>query len=321
MNPTEKKCLLIIPKHFYSFQKHFYNHLSELGFTVTISNDEYPDNTIGKILGKLRLPLRRFWTRRYINNKFIINSEYQLVLIFKGRGVDRKLIEMLRKVSPQVIAYNWDSFKFNPCPLEWYKLTTKYCTFDHKDSLEKQIPLVELFTTINLKDKNPKNIRYNYSAVFRNHSGRLKYLDEIVKRLDIDEDDIFIYIFEHNIFYKIYNFLKNPLVYLKYKEFIHSTSLSYDKYLDVLTASEYTIDYAHPHQTGVTMRCFDALNTKTKIITNNPYILESVYFKDSSPIVFDGSSNLDSKVVAEHSRQKLFFQTRTIEDFFSDLLA
>jgi hypothetical protein len=313
------RCLLIIPKHFYSFQTIIQSNLESLGYNVTVANDEYPESTLGLLIGKLRIPVGKKITERRLRKDFIQGKHYDIALIFKGRGINLNTIRKLKEVCPRIIGYNWDSFAFNPSPLTWYRHVAKYCTFDYRDADTHQLPLVELFTTES-PGKTRKEITYKFSAIFRNHSHRLRYLHRLIKQFEIQNQDIFIYIFEKNIFFAILNFLTSPVLYLKYLRAMHFTALENSRYIDVLRRSCYTLDYAHPKQTGLTMRCFDALSTNTKIITNNKYIIHSPYFLLSKPIVFDPGSI--------HTKQELdfsidvsqFHSCRTVVDFLRELL-
>ena len=49
---TKKTCLLIAPLSFYSYSEYIKDELTRVGYDVTISNDEYPANTIGENNGK-----------------------------------------------------------------------------------------------------------------------------------------------------------------------------------------------------------------------------------------------------------------------------
>jgi len=322
MSNKKHKILLIIPKHFYSFQKHFKTELENRKYTVTIANDEYPENIWGLLLGKLKIPIIKSITYNQIKNYFLKDQYYDLIIIFKGRGLSPKLIDELKLHSAKVIGYNWDSFKFNDVPLNWYKKITAYYTFDHKDSEEYNIPLIELFSSDNNFNVNEKKIDYKYSAIFRNHSNRLKYMESVIKYFDIQQDDIIIYIFEKNIFFAVINFISSPVLYIKYKKFIHSKSLDYENYSKIIKNSCYTIDYAHPKQTGLTMRCFEALNAKTNIITNNSYIRKSSYFQNLNPIVFTFDKPPGKGELQPDFENKLYneWPKRTTVDFFNDLL-
>ena len=315
-----KKCLLIIPKHFYSFHSQFKTQLEGRGYNVMVVNDEFPEGRLGLLMGKLRIPLVKVITYRTYLNTIIPTETFDLVIIFKGRGMSPRLIDLLKKVSKRIIGYNWDSFKFNSSPIEWRNLVDKYCTFDIKDAEQYRLPLVELFTTIDenkLHGKIEKKIKF--SAVFRNHSNRLRFLDEVIRHFDIKQEEINIYIFEQNAFFKILNILNSPLLYLKYRKFMHNKPLLYDTYLKTISSSNYTLDYAHPKQTGITMRCFDALNMQTKIITNNIYINSSPSFINTLPIVFNLKNNIHYGTL-DFSNEYNFENRRTISDFFDELL-
>jgi len=141
----------------------------------------------------------------------------------------------------------------------------------------------------------------------------------LIKHFAINPCDIYIYIYEQNVFFKIINFLNSPLLYLKYRKYIHNTSMNYEDYLNAISDSVYTLDYAHPKQTGLTMRCFDALNMRTKIITNNSFILSSPTFKTSEPIIFDMKKGEHIGSIA-FDKALLMMPTRTISDFLDEIL-
>ncbi|WP_310557799.1 hypothetical protein [Flavobacterium sp.] len=317
----KQTCLLIIPKHFYSFKDQFTQQLQKRGYSVTIANDEYPEGRLGLLLGKLKFPMMKDFTLKKYEKDFLSDANYDLTIIFKGRGISLPLIEHLKKISKRIVAYNWDSFKFNSNPLSWMNEIDKYCTFDIQDSIKYNIPLVELFTV--MEDSSTpieKKISFKFSAVFRNHSNRLKYLDRVIKNFEINKNDIYIYIFEQNIFFKIINFINSPILYMKYRKYIYGSALKYDAYIEAISTSIYTLDYAHPKQTGLTMRCFDALNMQTKIITNNLYIQSSPTFKNTFPIVYNIATDTKSGSV-NFSLALGTTKKRTISDFFDELLS
>jgi hypothetical protein len=316
-----RKALLIFPESFYSFADGFMKAMSAAGYDIVIANHEYPKNMIGKILGNLRI----FWplhiaTRRALYRKFIAGRHYDLVLIVKGRGISRPAVEMLHQAAHRIVAYNFDSFGYNPGPISWYKYVDKYCTFDYLDSEKYSIPLVELFSSASIAE-TPKRALYDISAILRNHSNRLKYLDAVLTALP--NKKTFIYIFELNIFTFAINFIRNPLLYMKFRSSIHFDSLPYSDYVSVLTASNFTLDYAHPKQSGITVRCFEAASAQTKIITNNPFVRHHPFFDDENTLVFDGATGLaqlwerfdsiTNSIPEKHHR--------TLKHFIDDLLA
>lgn len=317
---TNKTCLLIIPKKFYFFEKNITDALENKGYKVTVSNDEYPEGFIGKIIGKLQLPIIFTETYKTIYKQYLKDKSYDVALIFKGRGISEKLILAIEKSVKKVIAYNWDSFKYNSGPLKWYQSVSHYFTFDYGDATKYNIPVVELFTSFTADSPGHKNIKYDLSYVVRNHSERLQYIDSVLNILK--PESVFIYIYEMNIFTLIENFIKNPRLYIKYKKYIYNKPLNYADYTNAINVSAFTVDYAHSDQTGITMRCYEAIKMNTKLITNNAYINKSEYFNLSNTIVYNLNEAEDILLKGIDRCKSLPFvaKTRDINDFISEIL-
>jgi hypothetical protein len=318
---ASKTCLLVIPRHFYSFEKMIRETLESKAYKVVVCNDEYPSGNFGKIMGKLHIPLLLPITEHVICRDYLNNKKYDLILIFKGRGISKSLIQKMVNSATRVIGYNWDSFKYNKAPLRWYQYATKYYTFDYRDAEKYSLPIVELFSSINTHNTE-KEIEYDISAIIRNHSGRLKYLDDILNILD--KEKIYTYIYEQNFFFFLMNFFRNPFLYIKYKNRISFKPLGYSDYVDIMRKSNFTIDYAHPYQSGITMRCFEAISVNTKIITNNVFLTKSRYFKDANPIICvenKVNSRELNEAYASCQNTPSTPMTRTISDFIDELIA
>jgi hypothetical protein len=318
-NIKKKKCLLIIPKSFYSFHNFLTEALNELGYEVAIANEEYPENTIGKLMGKLGIPLLLTTTRRVVKRDFLVGKAYDLALIIKGRGISNELISDIKDVCPMIVGYNFDSFDYHKAPLKWYKSVDRYCTFDYKDADKYSLPIVELFSSLS-KELREKEISFAISAIVRNHSNRLKFIDDIFKVIDVENR--FIYIYEQNLFTFCINFINSPILYLKYSKYISFKSLNYQEYIRVLHVSNFTIDYAHPKQSGMTMRCLEALSTQTKVISNNPFLMRNSNFSEKNAIIFDGTKENDDvkKQFDQMCNLTPGKSHRKISDFINDLL-
>ena len=319
-NEEMKSCLLIIPKHFYSFEKHIREALEAKGYSVDVANDEYPEGTFGKILGKLQIPLIFPITYKRLTEGFLQGRTYDLALIFKGRGISERLIRAMQHSVGLIVGYNWDSFELNRAPLNWYKSATKYYTFDYRDADRLSLPVIELFSS-SATVTEKKEFKYQLSTIVRNHSSRLVYIDRVVSILQ--PASVFISIYELNAFTFVFNFLKSPRLYFKYRKNISFKPLPYSVYSEVMQGSEFTIDYAHETQTGITMRCFEAINVKTKIITNNTYMPRSRHFAEADYIVFADGASAETLVDAYARCQMEPYASvpRTISHFIDELVA
>jgi hypothetical protein len=162
-------CLLVFPKAFYSFARVLAGELERRGYRVVTANEEYPENLFGKILGKLGLLRLLAWlTERGIERRFLRGTPHKLVVIVKGRGMGRRLLERLRRDGSRVVAYNFDSFSYHPAPLDWYQHVDRYATFDYADAERYGLPHVDLFSSLP-EFKVAKQVRYDVSAILRNH--------------------------------------------------------------------------------------------------------------------------------------------------------
>lgn len=316
----DRHCLLIVPRHFYSFENHICGELERRGYRVTVANDEYPRGMLGKILGKLQIPYVFTATEREFDRRYLgYGRRYDLALIFKGRGVSIGLIEKLRHTAGVVVGYNWDSFRLNRSPLRWLRAVSMYATFDYRDAQRWSLPVIELFSAAHTLSGD-KSYEYEVSAIVRNHSGRLRYIDRVFRTLQPCSS--YISIFELNVFTFVFNFLRTPLLYVKYWRQIRFKPVPYEEYSRVMAESLFTIDYAHDTQTGITMRCFEAVNARTKIITNNVYITRSPHFAPSDYVVFDDRvprPGLD-EALRRAAAQPFTSHPRTIAHFIDDLL-
>lgn len=315
-----KSCLLIVPRHFYWFEKNVSEALAARGYSVTVANDEYPLGTIGKILGKLQIPIVFTLTHNTLSKRFLKNRRYDLVLIFKGRGISGHVIKEIYQSAHNIIGFNLDSFSFNRSPLGWLNAVTRYCTFDYGDADRWSLPVIDLFSPP-IAAIETENTKYELSAVMRNYGRRLRYVDRVIAVLR--PRTVFIYLYELNFVGFVINALRDPRLYFRYRRNIHFRPLGYTEYAEVMRTSKFTIDYASNTQTGITIRCFEAVCAKTKIITNNAHIRRSRNFNEKDYIVF-AENGRSEELVAAHSvagASRCASHPRTVTDFLDELLA
>ena len=317
------KCLLVMPLHFYSFSHHLGKALSNQGYEIIYANDEYPKNLVGRMLSKFGFSwFIQKLTRVHFKRHFLRNKHYDVVVVIKGRGFSSSLLRDIETCSNRIIGYHFDSFGVEIGPSRWVNDVKDISTFDHLDAEKFNLKIIELFSTLDLSGQPspPGERKFFLSAVVKNHSDRLSYIDQVFSILPSEQ--VFIYIFEGNFLSFIANTIKSPLLTLKYFNHIHFKPLSHEDYAKVLISSEFTLDFAHPRQQGVTMRCFEAASAGTRVITNNKNIYKSCVFEDSMFIVhpFDSSSEILNNILHGVLSDPRIYNTRTSEDFVRNLL-
>lgn len=312
------RCLVITPKRFYMFHKFLAEELEGRGYHVSVLNEEYPENTIGVLLGNFIPLISQKLTLRFFKKHLKQGDIFDLIIIVKGRGISAEAIEYLRGHANRIVGYNFDSFGYNPGPLKWMRSVDKYATFDHTDSVTYSLPKIELFASVDDIESIEKTT--DLSVIMKNHSDRLLYLDQISSIFSKIKCEIFIY--ERNILTLIRNFISHPLLMFKWRRYISFTPLSYSSYLKMISRSIYTLDFAHPKQTGTTIRCFEALGCSTKVVSNNRFILKNPAFNTRNVIIhpLGGDVNLLCSLMQEEIASDCEFQSRTIKEFVNELL-
>jgi hypothetical protein len=314
-----KRCLLIAPLTFYTFHTKLVTSLNSIGYSVDLFNEECPNCVVGKIIAKLYLSFSRRLTLLALQRHLYENPSYDLVLIVKGRGVGEAALNLLKLHAKRVIGYNWDSFNYNPSALDWYKLTDKFATFDVVDSKKYNIPLVHLFSGVFAQSPSKQPI-FDVSVVMRVHSDRLVYVDRVLKA--IKGQPVFVYLYTGSLLTFIPIALTAPIVTLRLWRYIFFNPLSYDVAMKCISNSRATIDYAHPLQSGITVRCFEALSMGVPVITNNPNVEKAGVFPGGSIKTFplDGSFERLPGVISSFDGLTIKPILRTTDDFIFDLL-
>lgn len=309
-----------MPQSFYGFAATIAGSLEALGYTVTAANDEYPANTIGKIMGKLDLAPIRWLTRRAFHQRFLAGPRWDLVVICKGRGIGPALVDDLKRHADRVVGYHFDALAYDQATARWVAGVDRVTSFDYRDAAAHDWPVVELFSSLPAPDPLPPQ-RYRYSAIVRNHSQRLAYVDRIVSALG--STDSFVFVYEKSRFGFWRKAILSPQLYWKWRDRISFSPLPYADYVGVLAASKFTLDYAHPKQTGVTIRCFEALAVGARIITNNVWTLKSPHFGAHNAVVFalsDDAAALRQSVAEFDGAERPRPSRRTPETFISDII-
>lgn len=315
-----QRCLLIAPLTFYSFHRTISAALEKRGYQVDTLNEEFPDNVFGKIMGKLALPVLRRTTLAGLKARLDKRPHYDLLLIIKGRGLGPDVLRYLRTRAQRIVAYNFDSFRYNPSPRDWHHLTDRYATFDIDDARRTGLPLVHLFCAVPSSPDGAERI-FDISIIMRVHSDRLRQTRRLLEALP-DGWKPFVFLFESSRLTLLLGIIRSPHHYWRLRRYISLKPLPYSEAIMRLGQSRVTFDYAHPDQSGITVRCFEAQGLGTAILTNNLAAVDSGLFEEG------GIAHLPASARAEEIQQLLIKliahpprpAARTLDDFLDDLI-
>lgn len=317
---SSQRCLLIAPLSFYSFHETVSAGLEKMGYAVETLNDEFPSNSFGKVLGKVALPLLRMLTLRSLRRLLDARARYDLVLIIKGRGLGPQAIQYLKSRAERVVGYNFDSFRFNPSPLDWHHLTDRYCTFDIQDAQSWGLPLVNLFSATSAPVARERS--FDVSIIQRVHSDRLAFADLILRALPGDAR-AFVFLYESSGLTFALGLLRHPLLYVRLWPHISFKPLTYAEAMEILGSSRITFDYAHPLQSGVTIRCFESQSLGVSILTNNQDAVRSGLFSPESIAYLprDADRATATALISGLLEHRAEPRCRSLADFLDDLLS
>lgn len=298
-----KKLLLIMPS-FMGYEEKL-KEVLENNYEVTLINcDQFAHEVLAnyKNCSKLR------WGIRHLIKRVKERDQEKVQLLFLNQTLSK--VE-LKKDYYQVVfcingAYLSDSFyktimEYNP------HAKYIYYAWDDVANLMKQshIQMFDIIWTYNIKEC--KQNSWKYIPMFvqsekEGHSFKDKYDIAFIgtahsDRQHIAEDLYNKYANKYRIFFYLYD--PDHIG----GQFCQDTPLTYEQYLDIMRNSKALLDIPQITQEGPTTRSFDALLTKTKVITTNKHIKEYPIYSVNILIV-----DRDNIIIDEEFMQKPYHE-------------
>lgn len=199
-----------------------------------------------------------------------INDYYKVVLCINGAYVPNKVYEIIKANNPRAryIYYTWDDLK-NLFKTSHIKFFDEKYSYNINDCKRRRFSYLPIFVAEDEIEGHAVKDEYDISFIASAHSDRIDIANKLYEK--------------YGKKYRLFIYLYSPQ---KINEkFCHSSALSYEEYLNIMRKSKVIIDVPHISQTGPTTRIFDALLTKTKVITTNSYIKDYPVYSNNISIV------------------------------------
>lgn len=281
--------VLFVSLGFYNYDDKITATIKELGYEVTqftpIGNYNtfeklYNAFTKGQFLKKKCLKRQK----QFMNDN---PKKYDYVLVIVGRHLDPSLLAEYRKAQPQAkfILYLWDDI----ARVEGYEdnkgFYDEVYSFDLKDVAEHSVKHHPLFYVPDYLYHNDEK-KYILSLSGTLHSGRVSLWDKIMTKYNLDANDCFLFLLgmkmEH--YFKALLPSKDKWMSLKY---IHIKGMNLEEMAVIMRQSKVSLDVQFGSQAGLTIRTFESLASKTKLITTNPYVKEYDFYQYGNICVVD----------------------------------
>lgn len=254
---------------------------------------ERPNQTfITRALIRINRKLISFQVNKY--HQEILNetkdNHYDYIFFIRCEAFSRETISTFRAQHPKakMVVFFWDSFNNNKNSARVYDLFDKAFCFEKEDSKRYGIQFKPLFY-YDMYSQIKKFEHYKYKTLFIGtlHSDRYKVVHEIESQLTDMGHESFSWYFlpSHLLFYKMR--LEDKTIKSVDKDIIKYSTLSLAQMVELYEQSEIIIDVQHPKQTGLTMRTFETLGAKRKLITTNKDIVNYDFYNPRNILVVD----------------------------------
>lgn len=266
----------------FDLEKEIKRKLEESGANVFYYDERPANNNFTK--GIIRIK-RNFYQKR-INKyyKTILadtkKTKFDFLFVNRGEVIPSFFLEEFKKhhTNCEFIFYTWDSFTNHVHPTTILEHFDRKLTFDPEDATKYKINFRPLFYLDIFKNPLKEKIEYDILFLGTAHSDRYRISSEINEWAKARELSMFCYYYMHGRLVYLYKRLFDKT----FKQFDYSklsfASLKLSDILALYKKSNVVLDINHPNQKGLTMRTFEAIGAKKKLITTNREIAKFPFY-------------------------------------------
>ena len=271
------KRLLLIAPVFFGYYKDMILEAEELGYHVDYLCDAPSNSNISKALGRINKKLISGSAKRYYKEKalsLVEEEQYDKVLLVAGMtcAFTADMFCEMRRLQKQAefILYQWDSEVNLPYCKSIHPYFDRIYTFEKADSEQNKIYrfMPTFYTRIYEKiGKKERPVpRYDCFYVGTAHPKKYLEINRMAEDLKPELPRQFIY---HRDFQKV--------------------KLSGADIMKGMEVSTCILDAPQGGQTGLTLRCFECMGAKRKLITTNVDIVNYDFYRASNILVYPGT--------------------------------
>jgi hypothetical protein len=324
-NIKDKKIIIICPKYF-QYEQKIVNRLINLG-AIVFYIDERPNNTsLSKIFIRLFPFLYSIKINSYYNKKIKGMIPCDIVVVINPECLTLNILNQIKIVTKasKYILYMWDSFSNKKYARKLIPFFDKTLTFDPDDAEKLQLVFRPLFFYFGKRNEKIYQEMIDMSFVGTGHSDRVKIIEIIKKQCK-----------DLKLRYSFYLYLQSPLIYLFHKitnksfkdiknTYFHYKPITYNDYINISKISKVIIDIEHPKQKGLTMRTFEVLGNKKKLITTNSTIRNYDFYNDFNILIIDRIKPSITQEFIERKYQEIseeLFYKYSIDGWLEDIFS
>lgn len=287
-----KKVLLIGIGH-YDYEKSICTQFEAFGYNVDFYSETPPASFLFRFYSRFKIEkginkvIEKFSSK--ISEK--VSSDYHLIFIINARYLAGKDIIKIKSKNPsaKTVLYIWDSLIRLPNVENKFKYFDDIYSFDRYDCINNpKIQFNPTFFREEYKYK-PENDRvkkkYDLYHIGWYHSDRLKLILKIVDYCNDNNLSHKMLIYTGRINYYMQKIFGGELK--KNKEHLIFQPISAQKNHEYICESGVLLDIVHPLQAGLTMRVYESLAMRKKLITTNSDIVNYNFYNPNNILIID----------------------------------
>lgn len=302
------KKILFISSKFFGYELEIMNAMIKNGAEVDFYDDR-PKNTFWiKALIRVNKNLLKKSIEDYydkiINN--IKTKEYDFILFLKAESISVSSLKKLKSTQNGVlILYLWDSIRNRNDIIPLLKYFDKVFSFDKSDVEEFHfMEFRPLFFSERYERISSKKPTVDLCFIGTAHSDRFKIINEIKKLCKGYGLKVFSFIYlQSKIMYYYLKYFSNSINGSNPSDFKYEP-MTQEEVVEKISNAKVVLDIQHSKQEGLTMRTFEILGAKKKLITTN---------REITCYDFYNQNNIQVISRAEPFIEKEFFETPFVE--------
>jgi hypothetical protein len=289
MKGLQDKNILYIGPKFFNYENKIKQELENFGASVDYFDDRPSNDFFTKVFIRLKL---KFMVNKKIHNyyqmiyRFITNKRYDYVFVVSPETLSYKELQIIKKIQPtaKYFLYMWDSFN-NKNSFSTIKLFDKIYSFDDRDVEKYNFSFLPLFYISEYEQLESERYDYDLTFIATAHSDRYKIAKKISTKLTHYRIYFYFYLPSKIMFY-VRKFFIKKYQYGKLKEFSFKP-LEHSEIVQLFKKSKVILDINHPNQYGLTMRTFECLGAKKKLITTNQNIKNYDFYNQNNIMIIE----------------------------------
>ena len=321
MTEGTKRVLLIMPA-FFNYPDVVKLELERIGYEAYWVNDRPSNASLVKALVRInRNTLDSMIEKHFLNILALASEmEFSTVLVISGQSLsfNRSQFERLRNVlqDAKFVFYQWDAVQNYPYILKVIDIFDEVYSFDPSDAAKYNFRFLPLFyydSYYNDLKTSVEKQSYLYDISFVGTAHPKKYA--FVKKAFAELKHIFPKSYSYLFLPSRLVYLRNKIMSPEYKgarfDEFRFTPLPPHETQQVIRDSYCVFDSPQARQTGLTMRTFECMGMRKKLITTNTTISEYDFYNPKNIYIYKGEFdfndiffNSEFETISEECLQK-----------------